>query len=172
MTYGTAFGRPPHPPSASGTLTGVPGVCLASKPGLAMNCRYRQSAKKFSAKEHRPSKVSPSDRASVPVERHASADFVLMISIAQGQAGGSARLFQAHLKSLAKPAVGLPMSMVGIEISTQLPRPASVSGGRRAWWAMQNKQKTTPCFFNIWLQTRCRDLHCSRRPASLEIWRL
>ena len=87
-----------------------------------MNCRYRQSAKKFSAKEHRPSKVPPSDRASVPVERHASADFVLMISIAQGQAGGSARLLQAHLKSLAKPAVVLPRSMVGIEISTQLPR--------------------------------------------------
>ena len=47
---------------------------------------------KFSAKEHRPSKVAPSDRASVPVERHASADLVSMITIAQGQAGRSARL--------------------------------------------------------------------------------
>ena len=41
---------------------------------------------KFSAEEHRPSMVAPSDRASVPVERHASADLVLMIAIAQGQA--------------------------------------------------------------------------------------
>ena len=61
---------------------------------------------KFSAKEHRPSKVAPSDRASVPVERHASADFVLMISIAQGQAGGSARLLQAHLKSQVSRRAG------------------------------------------------------------------
>ena len=36
--------------------------------------------------------VPTSDRTSVPVERHASADLVSMITIAQGQAGRSARL--------------------------------------------------------------------------------
>ena len=40
----------------------------------------------------RPSMVPTSDRTSVPVERHASADLVSMITIAQGQAGRSARL--------------------------------------------------------------------------------
>ena len=71
----------------------MPGVRLASKSRCAMNLLWATWQRyKFSAEEHRPSMVAPSDRASVPVERHASADLVSMITIAQGQAGRSARL--------------------------------------------------------------------------------
>ena len=97
-----------------------------------MNCRRQFSVYKFSAKEHRPSKVPPSDRASVLVERHASADFVLMIAIAQGQAGRSARLSDVNTSTskVSRQAGGRAANEHGghRDINSAAP-PASLAAG-------------------------------------------
>ena len=171
-----AFWRPPHPPSALSALSGIPGVHLASKSRLAINCRRQFSVHKPQVQRRRaPPEQGATIRPRVGPGRAACFGRLCIDDI---YCTGSSRRLNApvtstsQVSSLAKPAVVLPMSMVGIEISTQMPR-QRLWRGRRVWWAVQGKQKTTPhSLKKIRLQTRCRDLCCRRLPASLEIWRL